>query len=141
MKSADEVIKEIGEIIDAADDEEEAAEAAEAAAAASGSGVGDSVEALSIGQTGSYLPNMMPMSSRRVRSLYTFHKFILYVHKQILLFQVLSQALQGRNLEELSLNELTQILSDIELLVRELSEELVSDLGEQFQISSPSRPM
>ena len=57
----------------------------------------------------------------------------------MLLFQVLSQALQGRNLEELSLNELTQILSDIELLVRELSEELVSDLGEQF--SSPSRPI
>ena len=70
VKSADEVIKEIGEIIDAADDEEEAAEAAEAAAAASGSGVGDSVEALPIGQTGSYLPNMMPMSSRRVRKVY-----------------------------------------------------------------------
>ena len=43
---------------------------------------------------------------------------------------MLSQALQGRNLEDLSLNELTQILSDIELLVRELSEELVADLGE-----------
>ena len=41
----------------------------------------------------------------------------------------MSQALRGRNLEELSLNELTQILSDIELLVRELSEELVADLG------------
>ena len=70
VKSADEVIKEIDEIIDAADDEEEAAEAAEAAAAASGSGVGGgSVESIPIGQTGSYLPNMMPMSSRRVRSL------------------------------------------------------------------------
>ena len=77
MKSADEVIKEIGEIIDAADDEEEAAEAAEAAAAASGSGVGDNVETLSIGQTGSYLPNMMPMSSRRVRSL---HKYVSQVY-------------------------------------------------------------
>ena len=41
----------------------------------------------------------------------------------------MSQALRGRNLEELSLNELTRILSDIELLVRELSEELVADLG------------
>jgi len=103
VKSADEVIKEIDEIIDAADqvEEEEAeAAAAEAAAAAEGTTPG--------GPTGSYLPNMMPlMSSRRV----------------------LSQALRGRNLEELSLNELTQILSDIELLVRELSEELVADLG------------
>jgi len=102
VKSADEVIKEIDEIIDAADVEEEEAEAAaaEAAAAADGATPG--------GPTGSYLPNMMPlMSSRRV----------------------LSQALRGRNLEELSLNELTQILSDIELLVRELSEELVADLG------------
>jgi len=102
VKSADEVIKEIDEIIDAADVEEEEAEAAaaEAAAAAEGTTPG--------GPTGSYLPNMMPlMSSRRV----------------------LSQALRGRNLEELSLNELTQILSDIELLVRELSEELVADLG------------
>ena len=61
MKSADEVIKEIDEIIDAADVEEEEAEAAaaEAAAAAEGTTPG--------GPTGSYLPNMMPlMSSRRV---------------------------------------------------------------------------
>ena len=61
MKSADEVIKEIDEIIDAADVEEEEAEAAaaEAAAAADGATPG--------GPTGSYLPNMMPlMSSRRV---------------------------------------------------------------------------
>ena len=64
MKSADEVIKEIDEIIDAADVEEEEAEAAaaEAAAAAEGTTPG--------GPTGSYLPNMMPlMSSRRVSIL------------------------------------------------------------------------
>ena len=41
----------------------------------------------------------------------------------------IGQALQGRKLEELSVVELTQILSDIEVLVRELSEELVTDLG------------
>jgi len=119
VKSADEVIKEIDEIIDAAD-EDEAAEAAEAAVTSGGDrgggGGGGSVEAGDYAtmqntthpaSAGNYLPNMMPLSSRRV----------------------LSQALRGRNLEELSLNELTQILSDIELLVRELSEELVSDLG------------
>ena len=54
----------------------------------------------------SYLPNL-PLSSRRV----------------------LSQALRGRNLEDLSINELSQILNDIELLIKDLSEELVSDLG------------
>ena len=43
--------------------------------------------------------------------------------------RMVSTALAGRKLEELSTNELTQILSDIELLVRELSEELVNDLG------------
>ncbi len=42
---------------------------------------------------------------------------------------MVSQALAGRKLEELSINELTQILSDIELLVRDLSEELVNDLS------------
>ena len=41
----------------------------------------------------------------------------------------IGQALQGRKLEELNVGELTQILSDIEVLVRELSEELVTDLG------------
>lgn len=41
----------------------------------------------------------------------------------------IGQALQGRKLEELNSVELTQILSDIEVLVRELSEELVTDLG------------
>lgn len=107
VKSADEVIKEIDEIIDAAD-EDEAAEAAEHATSAGRSGVADNADHATPGaHPGNYLPNMMPLSSRRV----------------------LSQALRGRNLEELSLNELTQILSDIELLVRELSEELVSDLG------------
>ena len=53
-----------------------------------------------------YLPNL-PLSSRRL----------------------LSQALRGRNLEDLSMNELSQILNDIELLIKDLSEELVSDLG------------
>jgi hypothetical protein len=39
------------------------------------------------------------------------------------------QALQGRRLEDLSVTELSQILSDVETLVRDLSEELVQDLG------------
>lgn len=41
----------------------------------------------------------------------------------------IGQALQGRKLEDLSVQELSQILSDIETLVRDLSEELVQDLG------------
>jgi hypothetical protein len=41
---------------------------------------------------------------------------------------IVNQALRGRKLDELSTNELSQILNDIELLVRELSEELVNDL-------------
>ena len=43
--------------------------------------------------------------------------------------KIVSEALAGRKLEDLSANELTQILSDVELLVKELSEELVSDLS------------
>ena len=99
MKSADEVIKEIDEIIDAADEDEESGEA-QGDASVSGQ------QPKALGNICSLLPNL-PLSSRRV----------------------LSQALRGRNLEDLTVNELTQILNDIELLVRELSEELVSDLG------------
>jgi hypothetical protein len=45
------------------------------------------------------------------------------------LFVFAGQALQGRRLEDLSVTELSQILSDVETLVRDLSEELVQDLG------------
>jgi len=41
----------------------------------------------------------------------------------------IGQALQGRKLEDMSLSELTKIYSDIEDHVRDLSEELVADLG------------
>jgi hypothetical protein len=46
----------------------------------------------------------------------------------------IGRALQGRQLEELSVSELTQIHSDIEVLVRDLSEELVSDLGSRDEL-------
>jgi len=46
----------------------------------------------------------------------------------------IGQALQGRKLEELSVSELTQILSDVEVLVRDLSEELVVDLGKRDEL-------
>merc|ERR1712179_471737 len=46
----------------------------------------------------------------------------------------IGQALQGRKLEELSVVELTQIYSDIEVLVRDLSEELVTDLGSRDEL-------
>ncbi len=45
------------------------------------------------------------------------------------MFVFAGQALQGRRLEDLSVTELSQILSDVETLVRDLSEELVQDLG------------
>jgi len=41
----------------------------------------------------------------------------------------IGQALQGRRLEDMCLSELTKIYSDIEDHVRDLSEELVADLG------------
>ncbi len=107
MKSADEVIKEIDDIIDAADDDE--------AEAQPGEGGGDGVDAGGAGvdagaadpygqgqgQTRSFLPRS----------------------------RIVNQALKGRKLEELSSTELSQILTDIELLVKDLSEELVNDLG------------
>jgi len=46
----------------------------------------------------------------------------------------IGQALQGRKLEDLSVSELTQIHSDIEVLVRDLSEELVADLGSRDEL-------
>jgi len=41
----------------------------------------------------------------------------------------IGQALQGRPLQDINTQELSQILSDVETLVRDLSEELVLDLG------------
>ncbi len=46
----------------------------------------------------------------------------------------IGQALQGRKLEDLSVQELSQILSDVETLVRDLSEELVADLGTRDEL-------
>jgi len=46
----------------------------------------------------------------------------------------IGQALQGRKLDDLSVSELTQILSDVEVLVRDLSEELVVDLGKRDEL-------
>jgi hypothetical protein len=93
LKSADDIIKEIDEIIDAADDEE----------SGDGEAVNDQLEAEAdpYGHQWSFLPRS----------------------------RIINQALKGRNLEELSSNELSQILTDIELLVKDLSEELVNDLG------------
>lgn len=97
IKSAEEVLQEIDDIIDDEDEEEEE----EDSEGEGGGGGGAGCSALS-----GYLPPHSIRSS-------TF----------------IGQALQGRRLEELSVTELTQILSDVETLVRELSEELVQDLG------------
>jgi len=86
IKTADEVIQEIDDIIEEDDDDDDES----------------GVQAPPLG----YLP---PHSFRSS----TF----------------IGQALQGRKLEEMSLSELTKIYSDIEDHVRDLSEELVADLG------------
>lgn len=100
LKSADEVIKEIDDIIDAADsDEHDTVETAAAAAE----------EEENAGPSG--VSNAMQQMSSLPKS------------------RIVNQALRGRKLEELSSTELSQILGDIEVLVRDLSEELVNDLG------------
>merc|ERR1712168_903092 len=90
IKSAEEVLQEIDDIIDESDNED--------------GGAGG-------GEPPGYLPPHSVRSS-------TF----------------IGQALQGRKLEELSVSELTQIYSDIEVLVRDLSEELVTDLGSRDEL-------
>jgi len=90
IKSAEEVLQEIDDIIDESDNEDDVAGG---------------------GEPPGYLPPHSVRSS-------TF----------------IGQALQGRKLEELSVAELTQIYSDIEVLVRDLSEELVTDLGSRDEL-------
>ena len=95
MKSADEVIKEIDDIIDAADEDEDDL-------------IEDALEEPPENQFSSQLAaprSFLPRS------------------------RIVNQALKGRKLDELSSTELSQILNDIELLVKDLSEELVNDLG------------
>lgn len=95
LKSADEVIKEIDDIIDAADAEDDLEDSGEV----SQSQFETSTDPYS--QQRSFLPRS----------------------------RIVNQALKGRKLEELSSTELSQILNDIEILVKDLSEELVNDLG------------
>ena len=102
LKSADEVIKEIDDIIDAADEED-----LEDATACHMSSLTADSSAYDMSQQ---VPSLNPISFLpRSRIVY--------------------QALKGRKLEELSSTELSQILNDIEILVKDLSEELVNDLG------------
>ena len=96
LKSADEVIKEIDDIIDAADNEDLDQETEQASISAVEQNTVDPY-----GQQRSFLPRS----------------------------RIVNQALRGRKLEELSSTELSQILNDIEILVKDLSEELVNDLG------------
>lgn len=98
LKSADEVIKEIDDIIDAADEDD----------------LDDPVEVQQSASSLSYDPNTDPYSQQRS-----------FLPRS----RIVNQALKGRKLEELSTTELSQILNDIEILVKDLSEELVNDLG------------
>lgn len=99
LKSADEVIKEIDDIIDAADEDD----------------LDDAIEPQQSTSSLSYDPNITdPYSQPRS-----------FLPRS----RIVNQALKGRKLEELSTTELSQILNDIEILVKDLSEELVHDLG------------
>merc|ERR1712223_2334823 len=99
LKSADEVIKEIDDIIEAADDEDDDEDVDNP----------DNSELSSI-----QLDQDNPYSQQRS-----------FLPRS----RIVNQALKGRKLEELSSTELSQILNDIEILVKDLSEELVNDLG------------
>ena len=98
LKSADEVIKEIDDIIDAADEDSDIEDATDPDQQASAMAAPSCLDPY---QQRSFLPRS----------------------------RIVNQALKGRKLEELSSNELSQILNDIEILVKDLSEELVHDLG------------
>ena len=108
LKSADEVIKEIDDIIDAADEED-----LEDATGCLTSLTADSSQ-YDIHQQGVPGSNTDPYGQQRS-----------FLPRS----KIVYQALKGRKLEELSSTELSQILNDIEILVKDLSEELVNDLG------------
>jgi len=90
IKTAEDVMREIDDIIDEDDDDDDIREAEEKQG---------------------YLPPHSVRSSTFIGS-----------------------ALQGRRLEDLAISELTEIHSDIEQLVRHLSEELVADLGTRDEL-------
>merc|ERR1712038_17913 len=104
LKSADEVIKEIDDIIEAADDEDDDEDVDNP----------DNSELSSI-----QLDQDNPYSQQRS-----------FLPRS----RIVNQALKGRKLEELSSTELSQILNDIEILVKDLSEELVTDLGTRDEL-------
>jgi len=112
LKSADEVIKEIDDIIDAADEEDDLEDATGCLASLTAD---SSQYELSLGnQGGPQSSNTDPYGQQRS-----------FLPRS----RIVYQALKGRKLEELSSTELSQILNDIEILVKDLSEELVNDLG------------
>ena len=109
IKSAEEVLQEIDDIIDN-DDEEDEDEDDDGWRAGSGGA--------SAGINSSAADQPMPfLAPHSIRSS-TF----------------IGQALAGRQLEDLGVQELSQLLTDVETLVRDLSEELVKDLGTRDEL-------
>jgi hypothetical protein len=106
IKSAEEVLQEIDDIIDN-DDEDEDDEDDDGWHA----GGGNSSQAGGVDQP---MPFLAPHSIRSS----TF----------------IGQALAGRQLEDLGVQDLSQLLTDVETLVRDLSEELVKDLGTRDEL-------
>lgn len=102
IKSAEEVLQEIDDIIDNDDDEDE----------------DDDEDGWTTNTGGSNTDQPMPfLAPHSIRSS-TF----------------IGQALAGRKLEDLGVQELSQLLTDVETLVRDLSEELVKDLGTRDEL-------
>ena len=106
IKSAEEVLQEIDDIIDNDDDENTDDEDE------------DGWTSNSAGNRGNTTDQPMPfLAPHSIRSS-TF----------------IGQALAGRKLEDLGVQELSQLLTDVETLVRDLSEELVKDLGTRDEL-------
>lgn len=106
IKSAEEVLQEIDDIIDN-DDEEDEDEDDDGWRAGASAGINSSA-------ADQPMPFVAPHSIRSS----TF----------------IGQALAGRQLEDLGVQELSQLLTDVETLVRDLSEELVKDLGTRDEL-------
>eukprot|EP00088_Acartia_fossae_P022860 TRINITY_DN2396_c0_g2_i1.p1 TRINITY_DN2396_c0_g2~~TRINITY_DN2396_c0_g2_i1.p1 ORF type:complete len:384 (-),score=130.47 TRINITY_DN2396_c0_g2_i1:442-1593(-) len=116
IKSAEEVLQEIDDIIDNDDDDDDVEGGA---AGGGGGGEHDQFSHLRGGHhhLGDGSPRQQIDAPHSIRSS-TF----------------IGQALAGRRLEDLAVQELSQLLTDVETLVRDLSEELVKDLGSRDEL-------
>ena len=122
IKSAEEVLQEIDDIIDNDDDEDDD----EGGAAGGGGGrEHDQFSQLRGGHNHHHLNHHLGDGSARQQ---------IDAPHSIRSSTFIGQALAGRRLEDLAVQELSQLLTDVETLVRDLSEELVKDLGSRDEL-------